>query len=260
MMCAGSSARILQQLASTNKCKRCVDSKNVTESGAGASLRHAVLEKLRRNKPSDIPNALRPNIGNCLDSSPRENICRCTNHCGYTHEKNQNKLTEISKIVKVCVYTKASRPYLVIYDSSAKFATPVMHQKLKRFRVTPTSTSDGSIEDEVDNKRFRIYPNMSDDVIIFQATSKSQRDEWVSFLARLTQKEISTAASPHKTNHHLMKSSLSTLEEAEEPVDELQRGPLKAPTRRQKSREGRKNSLTGIGVRLLRRPLARPLA
>lgn len=256
LICAGSSARILQQLTTNSKCDRCTEQASEDVS-VHNTLRH-VLEKAGRER-QEMQCALRSNT-NTIDTARRQVNHRC-NHCGRISHIRPTKFTELSKMVKVCVYTKGTRPYLVIYDSTTKYATPVMHQKLKKFKVTPHVFNSREVDsDQVDNLRFRVHPNMSDDVIIFQAITKEQRDEWAGFLARLTQKEISPESSPQRTKHHLMKTTLSTLEEAEEPIDDLQRGPLKAPTRRQKSREGRRSSLTSIGVRLLRRPLARPLA
>lgn len=254
MVCAGSSGRLLHQLttASGKKCERCFNRKH--DEKVDTDLR-TLLGKMSRNKT--ISTNMGVKVTSRTDiSGLHEKQCQ---QCGINDRKSGKKL-QLSKTVKVCVYTKGSNHYLVIYDSTAKFASIVLNQRLRKFRVQPTSVDNDESEDAVESKRFRIYPNMSDDVIIFQASTKSQRDEWMSYLGRLTQSEISGVSSPRKTNHHLMKSSLSTLEEAEEPSDELQSERLKARTRRQKSREGRKNSLTGIGVRLLRRPLARSLA
>lgn len=164
-------------------------------------------------------------------------------------EKSPKNSMLLPKMVKVSVYTKVTNPYVVIYDSTTKFASPIGYFKLNKCHIVASSDVTNSEEDAVEDRRFRIFPNLSDDVIELQAASKLHRNEWMNFLAPLTQNNESVFT-PHKTPHQT--ALLPTLEEAEEP-EELPSDPMKAPPRRKNSRLVRRESLTKIGPRLLRR-------
>nr|XP_039253865.1 uncharacterized protein LOC120330940 [Styela clava] len=192
---------------------------------------------------------IRENIGE-ITGSEVNIVGRSNVTCSHkvTDKVQSRKTFTISKSVKLCVYTKVSNPYVVIYDSTTKFAKPIVNIKLRNIRIEAQDSTD-----EIEARRFRIYPNMSDDVIIFQALTKVARDDWIECFKPLICKENSDFA-PVKMNRHTMKCSLPALQEVDEPTEEvLQTGLLKAPGRGKRSRIVRRTSLTGIGGRTTRR-------
>lgn len=160
--------------------------------------------------------------------------------------------TSISKTVKISVYTNVTNPYLVVHDSTLKFSVPIGYLKLRKCRIIPSSTIEETNEgNEQEDKQFRIYPNISDDVLVLQASNKETRDEWVRFLSPFTQNEF---FNPQTCRQNKTSTSLSILEERdEEGAQEIES--YKAPSRRQRTREGRRGSASSMALRLQRRTL-----
>ena len=162
------------------------------------------------------------------------------------------------RLVKVSVYTKAVNPYIVIFDSSKKYAKPSAYLKLVNCTVKAGSPQEKSDDDNNNDDEclFTILPSKLEGVdnsgaILLQASSIEKRDEWVTFLTEVCNGKGTRANS---TAGYVPGSSvLPTLVEQEDgdndtepskPIDSI-----KTPSRR-KHREGRRSSLNSLGIRL----------
>ena len=164
------------------------------------------------------------------------------------------------RLVKVSVYTKAVNPYIVIYDSSKKYAKPSAYLKLVNCTVKAGGQEEKTTDDDNNNDDeclFSILPSKLEGVdsvgaILLRASSIEKRDEWVTFLTEVCQGKGTRADST--TGYIPGSSVLPTLVEQEDndendgeqskPIDTL-----KSPSRR-KHREGRRSSLNSLGIRL----------
>ncbi|XP_078494819.1 uncharacterized protein LOC108950103 [Ciona intestinalis] len=156
--------------------------------------------------------------------------------------------SKLPRLVKVSVYTKAVNPYMVIHDSNRKYAKPVACIKLINSDIKRT----GNDNDVTDDREFQIHRHHDVDgsgVVTFRAMSSEKCDEWVDFLQGLT--GVAGGQSSRTSGYIPGSSVLPTLVEQEDIDSENAPSAesLKAPARR-KSREGRRNSLNSLGIRL----------
>ena len=159
-------------------------------------------------------------------------------------------------LVKVSVYTKSVNPYIVVYDSNKKYATPIAYLKLVNYTVAAGSASrkDDVNGDDESDCTFRFIPNRHEDldnasVITFRALTSEKRNEWVRYLNALC---LGTNSYPeYKTGYASGSSVLPTLVEEEntEGTLTLSSDTYKLSSPRKK-REGRRNSLNSVGSRL----------
>lgn len=250
VICAGSSNRLLQHFKTRKidnvqqqrqECEAC---RMLADKTSNLQPRNKRLMMLQGKKFTTLP-TLSENK-NIVCQNNNNNIRHRCIHMNSAAPKvisAGNHTLQLSKTVKVSLYSKVTNPYLVIFDSTTKFAVPAGYLKLRKCRIITSQN-----EDDDDNTTFRIVANMSDDEITLQASNKTIRDEWVRCLSPLTQEQ--SLVSKHQSS-----SFLPILEEAEEPNEqqELQSESLKAPSRRQRIREGRRSSLPRSGALFQRR-------
>ena len=149
-------------------------------------------------------------------------------------------------LVKVGIYTKAANPYVVIYDSTQKYAKPVAYLKLSNYSVIAGNANSKSTDDDC---FFRILPKRHEDldnasVITFRAKSTEKRDELVKYLNSL----CGTSKSDPLHGYVPGSSVLPTLVEEEDEafVDET----FAIPTPPASREERRRSSLNSLGIRL----------
>ena len=154
-------------------------------------------------------------------------------------------------LVKVSVYSKVVNPYIVIYDSTLKYAKPTAYLKLSSYKAFPGGSPDAAaqLDNELDCS-FRLLPNKHDDVdnsnvITFRAPSKTKRDEWVNYLNGLSMGKTSSGGCKRGSSY------LPTLLE-EENVEEDSNAVLETFRKQtpQSRRLRRRGSLNSLGIRL----------
>ena len=161
------------------------------------------------------------------------------------------------RLVKVSVYTKAVNPYIVIYDSSKKYAKPSAYLKLVNCTVKTGNVYDKTKDDDNNNDddcMFTILPSKIEEAdnispILLQASNVEKRNEWVQFLTEVCNGKGTRADST--TGYVPGSSVLPTLVEQDDNDDETKKpiDSMKSPSRR-KNREGRRSSLNSLGIRL----------
>jgi len=162
------------------------------------------------------------------------------------------------RLVKVSVYTKAVNPYIVIFDSSKKYAKPSAYLKLVNCTVKAGGPQEKTDDDNNNDDEclFTILPSKLEGVdntgaILLQASTIEKRDEWVSFLTEVCNGKGTRANS--STGYVPGSSVLPTLVEQEDADKDAESSQtietIKSPSRR-KHREGRRSSLNSLGMRL----------
>jgi len=151
-------------------------------------------------------------------------------------------------LVKVAIYTKAVNPYIVIYDSTKKYAKPVAYLKLANYTVIPGNGQSGSSDEDCS---FRVLPNRHEDidnasVITFRAKSTDKRDDLVKYLNSLCGSHSLKSDPLH--GYVPGSSVLPTLVEEDDETFADETFNITTPP---VSREGRRrSSLNSLGIRL----------
>ena len=210
---------------------------NQTHSSKPALAPHSLM--LPRNKLSILLNYDHLDLPGNRRAFPKPKLPFDQLKPGLQHSTNDPHL------VKVTVYTKAVNPYIVIYDSTQKYAQPTAYLKLAHYSALPGNGKDD------DDCAFRILPNRHEDldnasVITFRALTKEKRDDWVQYLSALCGGNgLPSAPVP---GYVPGSSVLPTLvEENDDEVFSTETFKIPTPHKR---RNGRRSSLNSLGIRL----------
>ena len=166
-------------------------------------------------------------------------------HSNSYSKRNFSRMSNEPHLVKVAIHTKAVNPYVVIYDSTQKYALPVAYLKLSNYSLIA-----GSGKQKEEDCTFRILPKRHEDldnesVITFRARTSEKRDELVRYLNSLCE-GFTKSAPLHE--YVAGSSTLPTLLE-ENDEEDFSDETLKLTTP-PKRRENRRNSLNSLGIRL----------
>lgn len=151
----------------------------------------------------------------------------------------------IPRRVKVVLHSTSTNPYLVVFNSDNKFATPLTYLKLKQYNVVGIQeyriklVRKQRAEDlGVENERNSVE---------FEATSSAQRDEWIDTLRPLCCKGVSSVweIAPHIKSSLIHSMPSLTEEDEEDSTTWIQTQTLKSPVRKI-SRIARKNSFGNL--------------